>query len=198
MRGNRQVQGRRLPLVDAASHVISRTMARAEIATQPFGAQIGCCHFRTESRGTAEVSTESNDNQQLGLDRTNLRVDVGRLLGRFRVRVGNRVGQLAQVGNRLLATTQDEYRLPAPLGDHLLARLNLADIHLNRCPGRLGLGTWKPRSHKRDRGPHRSCSTHYRSSSYQEATPASIHAVIAHSVVSHQFLMAYRKQASTT
>src|SRR5690606_24013429 len=99
---------------------------------------------------------------------------------------------------RLLGTTHDKHRLPAPFGDHLLPRFNLADIYLHRCTGRLGLGTWEPRSHERDRGTHRSCSTHHRGGSHKEATPASIHAVIAHSVVSHQFLMTHRRQACTT
>src|SRR5690606_42103068 len=94
--------------------------------------------------------------------------------------------KIAQIVQDLFGTTKDEHRLTAPFRHHLLARFDLADIHLHRCTCGLGLGAREPGPHKRDRGTHRSCRTYHRGSCNQEATPASIHAVIAHSVVSHQ------------
>src|SRR5690606_29247356 len=154
--------------------------------------------FRTERRGTSQMRTETDNNQQLRLDRTILRVDIGRLHRSLGLWISHLRGNLLQIPENLLGTTHDKYRLTAPFGHHLLARFDLADIYSHRCTGSLGLGTREPRSHKRDRGTHRSCSSYHRSGGYKEATPASIHAVIAHSVVSHQLLMACLTQACTT
>ncbi len=139
------------------------------------------------------MSAQPYDHKKLGLDRPVLRVDICRLVGLLGLRIGHLGSDLLKIPENLVGSTHNKHRLTTPFSNHLLSRLDLADIYLYRRTGSLGLGTWEPRSHERDRSTHRSCSAHHRSGGHKEATPACIHAVIAHSVVSHQLLMACRE-----
>src|SRR5690606_20738916 len=115
MRGNWQVQRRRLRLVDAASQIVVGAVARAEIATYPVLAQVGRCHFGTEGRRATQVRADTDQQQNFRFDRPRFRVDIGRLC---RV-LGGRVRELAldlfQIPQDFLCTADDEYRLAAPL-----------------------------------------------------------------------------------
>src|SRR3546814_10704668 len=154
-------------------------MARTEIPAKPIGTEIGRSHLRPEGRRTAEVSTQTDHHEQLGLDRPVLRIDISRLLGSLGLRIGYLAGNLLQISEDLVGPTHDKYRLTAPLGDHLLPRLALADIYPYRRTGSLGLGTREPRSPKRDRSTPRPCRPPHRSGGHTEPTPACIHPVLA-------------------
>src|SRR5690606_8908506 len=113
VRGHRQVQGSRLRFIDATSHVVLGAMARTEVATQPISTEIRRRDFRTERRGTSQMRTETDNNQQLRLDRTILRVDIGRLHRSLGLWISHLRGNLLQIPENLLGTTHDKYRLTA-------------------------------------------------------------------------------------
>jgi hypothetical protein len=83
---------------------------------------------------------------------------------------------------------RNKHGLTAPFDNDLLTQLDLADIHLYRRTSRLGSGAGEPSPHEGDCGPYCSGGTNHTRGGHQEATPAIIHAVITHPVVSHQLI----------
>ncbi|MNL61421.1 hypothetical protein D3C87_1853400 [compost metagenome] len=119
-------------------------MAWAEIAADPILAQVDRGHFRTERRRAAQVRAQTYQDQDLRLDRADYRIDVGRLNRCLGIRVSQLAGDFPQILQNHVGSTNNEYRLAAPFSNHLLTRLDLADIDLHRCTSSLCLGTREP------------------------------------------------------
>ncbi|MNP33349.1 hypothetical protein D3C76_1265840 [compost metagenome] len=90
------------------------------------------------------MGADTDQDEDFRLDRAADRIHVGRLHGSLGLRVGHAVVDLREIREDLLGTAHDEHRLTTPFGDDLLARLDLAYIHLDRCTRGLGLGTGQP------------------------------------------------------
>jgi hypothetical protein len=90
------------------------------------------------------VGTQPDQQQNLWLDRTCFVFGVGGLVGKLRFGVRQLAFDLFQISQDFLRSTNNEDRLTAPLSNHLLAWLDLADIHLHRCTCGFRLGTGKP------------------------------------------------------
>src|SRR5690606_13432963 len=123
-------QRRRLRLVDATSQIVVGTVARAEITTYPVLAQIRRCHFWTEGRRATQVCADTDQQQNLWLDRTCFRVDISRLCRVLGGRVSELALDLLKIPQDFLGSADNEHRLTAPLSNHLLPWLDFADIHL--------------------------------------------------------------------
>lgn len=121
-----------------------RTVARAEIAPDPVLAQVRGRHFRAEGGRATQVGADTDQQQNFRLDRANFLIDVSGLVGILRVGVGQLALDLLQISQDFLGTTNDEHWLTAPFSNHLLAWIDLADIHLHRCTCGFRLGTGKP------------------------------------------------------
>ena len=86
-------------------------------------------------RRAAQVGADAHGDQEFGLDRAAF---VARVLGRqfgglaLGVRVGQLRVDLLQRGQLLRACAHDPHRLAAPFDRHLLARLQRADVDLDR------------------------------------------------------------------
>ena len=121
-----------------------RAVAGAEIATYPLGPQIDRRHFRTEGRRAAQVGTQANQQEDFRLDRAHPWVDVSRLHRGLRFWISEFADDFLEIAEDLFCASHDEYWLPAPLSNHLLAGFNLGNIDLHRCTGGFRLGTGKP------------------------------------------------------
>ncbi|MCY1454845.1 hypothetical protein D9M71_719380 [compost metagenome] len=90
------------------------------------------------------MGAQTDQHQDLRLDRTVFRVDVGRLNRCLGFRVGEVTGDLLEVAKDLFGAADDEDRLATPFSNHLLTWLYLGDIDLHRCTCGFRLGTGKP------------------------------------------------------
>ena len=108
------------------------------------------------------------------------------------LRIGHLGSDLLKIPENLFGSTHNKHRLTTPFSNHLLSRLDLADIYLYRRTGSLGLGTGNHDPTNGTAAPTAPAAPTTEVAA-KEATPACIHAVIAHSVVSHQLLMACRE-----
>ena len=108
--------------------------------------------------------------------------DVGGLRGLRRFRVAQHVDQRGgrQRIQRFLRAAHHVDRLAAPLDHDHLAGLELADVRLDRCAGRLGLRTRIPGSHERHGNADDASRTHDRGGSGQELPPPLVNALITH------------------
>jgi hypothetical protein len=193
MRWHWQVQGRRLRLVDAASQVVVGTVARAEIATDPVFAQIGRRDFRAEGRRATQVGAEADSSRISGLiERTSSR---RRAAPTPWIRVRQLALDLFQIAQDFLRTATMNTGWPRHSATICWPGSTLLILTFTGAPAAFALalgnhdptnGTAAPTALQ----PHHGCGC------YEEATPACIHAVIAHSVLSHQ-LFGLLNQAST-
>src|SRR5690606_17967338 len=104
----------RLRLVHAAGHIVTGTVAGAEIATNPIRTQVSRSHLRAERRRATQVGAQTNQHQNFRLDRTHLGIDISRLVRSFGLRVRDTAFELDQVTKNFLGTINDEYGLTAP------------------------------------------------------------------------------------
>ncbi|MCY1458987.1 hypothetical protein D9M71_764240 [compost metagenome] len=90
------------------------------------------------------MGADTDDNGQFRFDGAQLGIDIGRLVRCLGLRVGQLALEARQGVQHFLGAMHQEYRLAAPFSHDLLARLDLAYVHLHRRASRLRLGTGEP------------------------------------------------------
>jgi hypothetical protein len=172
----------RLALVDAAGEVEGGTVAGTQETARPVGGHaVSAAGLELGRRRAAEVGTDADGDQDLGLDRARLVLAILRLHVLVGLRIGHRVIELGQRFEHVLAAVDDPHRLAAPLDGHHLTGLELADIDFNRragCLGPLGRQHAGQERHERSQRPRPADG----SSRDDKSPPSAVHfALIAHS-----------------
>ncbi len=178
-----------------------RTVTWAEPTTLPVWIKRLRLNFRYILRRTPQVSTYTQQNDQLRLAGTVKVVSVFRLLRFISVlRIFQPVSEAFQSVQHVFGTAGDIHRLTAPFsGDHC-TWLNFADIDLRRSTCCLCFFAWHPGLNEGHRKEASTDSTDTGSSADQQSTPGLINAVLTHYhlLPSFKFLCSYTTCASCT
>ena len=175
MRRDDEVGRRGHAPVDAAGEVEFRLVAGAEETAEPVGTQVRGRDVLAERRRAAEVRADADGDPHARLDRAVLVARVGRLLVLARGRVGETLGELRKRREHVGRALHDPAHLAAPLDVDLLARLELADVDLDRGAGRFRALAREERHHERHGCRDRADPAHDAGRADQEASLPLVH-----------------------
>ncbi|ABA47629.1 hypothetical protein BURPS1710b_3675 [Burkholderia pseudomallei 1710b] len=153
-----QILRSRLVLEDPSGEIVGRTVARAEEAARPVVGQVRLRPGReTLARRAAEMRAHRHHDQDV-LAVGSRPVFVRAILGqrhrvrRFRLRIGDFLVRLDDVGEHRVGAVQHPHRLAAPRHREHLAGLERADVDFDGRAGRLCLGGRRQRRRERYHG----------------------------------------------
>src|SRR5690554_3248586 len=181
VRRNLQVQRCRLPGEYPARQIELGTVTRTEQAAQPLVAQVRRSHFRTISRYTAQVGTDTHKHSKLRPQGAGRPTDVLRLLaGCRRLRIFQSRSDLLDILEHLWGTPDNPNRFTTPLYGDLLAWLNLVDVDGYRCTRCFRFRTGIPGRYERNGCTDDADTTYHRRGTDQKSAPALAHVAITH------------------